>query len=267
MSTVQVSMWSGPSSTADYQLLFHKLWKEHVVAEVRRRELGVPATQCVTQAQVAHGLDGSVSVRLNEESKAGFAFRYQGPSTTDPIQRLDPQWIDDVSVVNVSADDPIAAHEVLIRGRQGWWLAYDFRSQRKQIARHHASAKQFLYSARADIEAGLLHAFVPALYDAAEQVAYATLLLSPHPDILNLRTHKDTVQQFARWTDLGNADRAFLQVLKQLERLRNTARFRPQELTLTEEAGRYAIDVVECACVGVAAPAIAVGPFPTPSDA
>jgi len=56
-------------------------------------------------------------------------------------------------------------------------------------------------------------------------------------------------------------------VLKQFERLRNTARFRPQELTLTEEAGRYAIDVVECACIGVAAPAIAVGPFPTPSDA
>lgn len=149
--------------------------------------------------------------------------------------------------------------------RVGGWHTTSDRSEFRSRG-HHASAKQFLYSARAAIEARALHAFVPALYDAAEQVAYATLLLSPHPDILNLRTHKDTVQQFASWTDLGNADRAFLRVLKKFVRLRNTARFRPQELTLTEEAGRNAIDVVERACAGVAAPAIAVGPFPTPSD-
>lgn len=260
-------MWSAPSATVNYQPLFQKLWHDHVVAEVQRRALGAPATGCVTQAQIAHGNDSSVTVRLNEESKAGFAFRYHGPSTTaDAIRRLDPQWIDDVTVVNVSDDDPIAAHEVLIRGRQGWWLAYDFRSQRKQIAQHQAIAAQFLYSARAAIEAGLLHAFVPALFDAAEQAAYATLLLTPHPDILKLRKHHDTIAQFGRWTELGNADPAFLRVLTEFARLRNTARFRPQHLALTEEEGRNAIEIVEGVCIGLAAPAMAVGPFPAPTD-
>lgn len=259
-------MWSAPSSTVDYQPLFQKLWHEHVVPEVRRRAAVSPADY-VTQAQIAHAKDGSVCVRLNDESRAAFAFRYQGPSTTtEAIQRLDPRWIDDVSVVNVATDDVIAAHEVLIRGREGWWLAYDFRSQRKQIARHHTSAAGFLYSARAAIEVGSLHAFAPALYDAAEQVAYGTLLLTPHPDILTLRKHRDTIKQFGRWTELGNADPAFLRVLEKFERLRNTARFRPQALTLSEEEARDALDVVERACVGLAAPAIAVGPFPTPTD-
>jgi len=260
-------MWSAPSPTVDYQPLFQKLWHDHVVAEVRRRALGAPPSDYVTQAQIGHRDDGSVTVRLNGESKASFAFRYQGPSTTaDAIRRLDPQWIDDVSVVNVSDDDPIAAHEVLIRGRQGWWLAYDFRSQRQQIARHRASAREFLYTARAAIEAGFLRAFAPALYDAAEQVTCATLLLTPHPDILKLRKHQDTVTQFSRWTVLGNADPAFLRVIKQFERLRNPARFSPQNFKLTEEEGRDALDVVERACVGLTAPAIAVGPFPTPTD-
>jgi hypothetical protein len=268
MSTVRISMWSAPSPTVDYQPLFQKLWHDHVVAEVERRALGVPPTEYVTQAHIAHKNDGRVTVRLNEESQANFAFRYQGPSTTaDAIRRLDPQWIDDVSVVNVSDDDPIAAHDVLIRGSRGWWLAYDFRSQRKQIARHGNNAGQFLYAARAAIEASALHAFASALYDGAEQIAYATLLLTPHPDILKLRKHQDTVTQFTCWTELGNADPAFSQVLTKFEGLRNTARFRPQKLSLTEAEGRDALDVVERACAGLAAPAVAVGPFPTPTTA
>lgn len=104
----------------------------------------------------------------------------------------------------------------------------------------------------------------PPFPDAAEQVSYATLLLIPHRDILRLRTHKDTVEQFSRWTELGNADPEFLRVFKTFERFRNTARFRPQELALTEQECRTALYVVEKAWARLVTLAFAMGPFATP---
>jgi len=164
--TVLVSMWSSAGAIG-FEPLFQRLWEEHVLSEVERRVPGLAASEYVTKAEIAQFSDGSIVVRLNEEAKASFAFRYNGPSSTyDAVGRPTPQIIDDVSIVNFGEDDPIAGHEVIIRGRQGWWFAFDFRSQRKQIARHHATAGQFLYTARAALEAGMLHAFVPALFDA-----------------------------------------------------------------------------------------------------
>lgn len=251
----------------DGSILLARLWSEHVVPELARRGVTTPAEEYVTQVQVLRGIDGTVTVRLNEEAKIGMYFRYEGP----PIQRNDfvyaPERIGSVEAVELTDDDPLAAHEVAIRGATGWWVSFDFRYYRKKITDCVRTAGEFAYAARASLEANSLRAFAENLFVAAEQLAWAQMLVVARPEILRSRSHKHIVSRFHQWAKMGNADPAFAKLLDRFAKLRNPARYRAEEFRLAEADARNAMEHVEAIihAMSVWRPSRALGPLDAPS--
>lgn len=269
--TVNVACWVDGDddridALRDGGLLLSRLWSERVLPELARRGTAAPPEECVERVQVVHGIDGTVSVRLNEETKIAVLFRYEGP----PIDRADfvyaPERVGSVHAIELTDDDPVAAHEVAIRGATGWWVSFDFRYYRKKVAECVRTAIEFAYAARASLEANCLHAFAENLFVAAEQLAWADMLLVARPEILNSRSHKHIVLRFHEWAKMGNADPAFAKLLERFATLRNPARYRPERFALSESEAREAMEYIDAVIRAKSAwkPSRAMGPLPAP---
>jgi hypothetical protein len=270
--TVNVACWVDGDDdriddVRDGTLLLSRLWSERVLPELARRGIKAPPEECVERVQVVHGIDGTVTVRLNEETKIAVLFRYEGP----PINRADfvyaPERVGSVQAVELTDDDPVAAHEVVIRGATGWWVSFDFRYYRKKIAECVRTATEFAYAARASLEANCLHAFAENLFVAAEQLAWGDMLLVARAEILDSRSHRHIVSRFHQWANMGNADPAFAKLLDRLAKLRNPARYRPERFALTESEAREAMEYIDTVIRAMSAwkPSRAMGPLPAPT--
>jgi hypothetical protein len=200
--TVNVACWVNGDDdriddVRDGTLLLSRLWFERVLPELARRGIKAPPEECVERVQVVHGIDGTVTVRLNEETKIAMLFRYEGP----PIDRADfvyaPERVGSVQAVELTDDDPVAAHEVAIRGATGWWVSFDFRYYRKKIAECVRTAIEFAYAARASLEANCLHAFAENLFVAAEHSRGGICSSSPGRRF-SIRVRTDTLSRGSR---------------------------------------------------------------------
>lgn len=261
----------GPRGPAEDAILgpiiLRRLWTEHVVAELQRRGITQSPEQYVQKVQILHQIGvPRLVVRLNEEVKIRFLFRYEGPTIPAGTTDIPPEHIGDIYTVELEED--LAGHEVIIRNRAGWWVSFDFRYYRNKIMTCVEIAGEFLYAARAAIEADGMHAFAENLYVAAEQLAWAQLLFIPHPEIVHSRKHENILRRFNQWVKMGNASPRFAKALNRLAQLRNPARYRPEQFHLNETEARGILALMEIALREMSTwrPSRAMGPFPLPSE-
>jgi hypothetical protein len=250
----------------DGTILLSRLWSERVLPELARRGIAAAPEEYVERVQVLHGINGTVTVRLNDETKIAMLFRYEGPPIDRSAFAYAPERVGLVQAVELTDDDPVAAHEVAIRGATGWWVSFDFRYYRKKIADCVRTATEFAYAARAALEADCMRAFAENLFVAAEQLAWAQMLLVARPEIFKSRSHKHIVSRFQQWAKMGNADPLFAKLLDRFAKLRNPARYRSEEFALGESEARQAMQYVDAVIRGMSTwrPSRAMGPLPAP---
>jgi len=135
------------------EVILRRLWFEQVIPELNRRGVATPPEEFVEKVQILHRIGAPrLIVRLNEETKIAFSFRYEGPTIPYGAAAVPPEHIGDIFTVDLEED--LSGHEVIIRNRAGWWVSFDFRYYRKKIIRCVQVAAEFAYAARASIEAG-----------------------------------------------------------------------------------------------------------------
>ena len=165
-------------------------------------------------------------VRLNDEVKATLTVRVNRPIAEG--EAVSGRDFDEILGASLTAEDhPNAAHVTLVRHRDAWVMAFDFRYNGARIADVVDAAREFLACAAFAVEQGHRRAAVDNLFSAAELTAKAILLQLPDSD--PLATHTYIKSKYNRWGGFGNADGRYVDLLNRLSHLRKPARYPPRE--------------------------------------
>jgi uncharacterized protein (UPF0332 family) len=108
-----------------------------------------------------------------------------------------------------------------------WYLAWDMRYNAQRIDTTIKVAAEFMESARDNLNASSprLRPFIENLFGAVELLAKAVLLILPDKKVLRGKTHGLIKSNFNQWSNLGNIDSDFANLLNELECMRNPARY------------------------------------------
>lgn len=222
---------SGPSLGND---LFRQVVEMYVRPELaKRNETGLE----VRAAQVVMAVGQAVKVRLNEEVRAVVR------RSIRKREEVGSNDIGDLESIELMSHDPNSAHITVLLLETGWSIAFDFRYNRAEVARHLAVAAEFLEGAAAACERAHLHAFTDSLFSAAELTAKAELLMLPDPQLLGDTNHRFVASQFnRRWRGQETVQEQ-VRLLNQLGASRYPARYLRRKFTLTSEEGRRRLAV------------------------
>lgn len=211
----------------------------------RRRATGVlPDTFSLYRAQIIFMVDGPPEVRLNEEVSARLHVRVN--RAIEKGEAVSTSDIDEIVGVDLTDQDPNAAHVTMIRHRDGWVFTYDARYNAARIETVLATAREFLDCAGFALEGNRLRAFADNLYSATELLAKARLLTLPDPKLLvPRRGHRHLTISFNRWGTLGNTDPRFVSLLNKLIPLRQAARYPPKEFSLSLGEAKRLLSLAE----------------------
>src|SRR3989344_7852179 len=106
-----------------------------------------------------------------------------------------------------------------------WIFSFDFRYNKEIIKKHIEASKEFYESAKDNIEKNRLRPFFEDAFASAELSAKSILLALPDKKILTGRNHKERLDKFWNWADLGNVKIEFSETLSKLSSLRDSARY------------------------------------------
>lgn len=214
-----------------------KLW---VVPEIeRRKKTGtLPANFNLISAQVIFSgpFDkGRVKVRLNEEVKAVASMKLNRKIKKGEI--IYPRDIKDVGQIELTEEERNFAHFTILRLKENWLVAFDFRYNRRRAKQHIEVANQFIEVARFAEKRKFWNAFVDALFSATELLAKSELLLLPD---LKIGSHRAIQSKYSGLANLGNVNVDYKDALNKLSNLRNSARYLKSPFKLNkEDALRY----------------------------
>jgi HEPN domain-containing protein len=191
----------------------------------RRKALGtLPVPFVLTKAQLVINVGAqSPSIRLNDEVRGILLASFVRPiGAGEPVTEAD---IDEIRDVHLTDDDGNAGHMTLLALQGSWFLAFDFRYNRKRIAATVGAADEFLLTAQEALEAGRLRAAVDNLFSATELGAKAILLSMPDDRVLTSKSHgfiSSELNKRGRWSE---ENRRFAKLLNRLTDLRPKSRY------------------------------------------
>jgi uncharacterized protein (UPF0332 family) len=195
--------------------------------EVQRRQSAghLPANFQLWCAQVVFEIDAPVKVRLNDEVRVMMKAR-----ATRVVAKGEAVGMNDFSEIvsiELTKNDPNSGHITVILHQGTWYLTWDTRYNAQRIATTIASAKEFIESAQDNLKVSppRLRPFTENLFSAVELLAKAVLLASPDRKILSSKTHGIIKSGFNQWSNLGNTEPDFANLLNELERMRALARY------------------------------------------
>ena len=194
-------------------------------------------------AQIVFEVGQTPAVRLNEEVRAVARF-----IAGRALAKGEPVMVDDLAGlegVELTDEDPNAGHLTVLRVRDGWGVAFDFRYNAERIAAHRQTAREFLDTARFALEGDRLAAFNENLYAAVELMAKGSLLTSPDEVLLKVRKHGYVAAQYNLHRKLGNVDPRFATLLNDLLARRKSARYAEDELRVDSGDARDELAVAE----------------------
>jgi len=216
-----------------------------VYPEVEKRQKAGQAEKPLNlrAAQILFFPDGRRPlVRINSEIKAiGSVKIAEGLPKPQPGEPVREDQIESLDEINRPEDDyPDCGHATLIRIRDRWTIAFDFRYNRKLAQKHILAAREFCDSAERCLEHEEWHAFVDNLFSAAE-LAVKSMFLSMAD---KTRTHRSISRRFNRYADLGNIQPAHKKTFNKLYGARDAARYLKREVRITKEEARILLDNV-----------------------
>lgn len=203
----------------------------------RRKQAGrIPATFVLNGAQVILNLDADApEIRLNEEVRA--TARIKANRAFQRGESVKASEVEEIYSILLTNLDPNAAHVTMVRIRNFWFVAFDFRYNSARANEAHAAAGEFLGCAESALDKGHARAFVENLFSAMELMAKADLLMFPDPEkvILKARSHGTISAKYNWLRQRGGIEPEYTTLLNQLTDLRPLARYLRGTVSLTPE--------------------------------
>jgi uncharacterized protein (UPF0332 family) len=234
MTQESIPVVEGESSDRTLQQVF-ELW---VIPEVeRRRSSGQlsPNFQ-LWRAQIVFDVDAPVRVRLNDEVQSVMKVRASRAITKGEAVGMND--FSEVVSIELTGNDPNAAHITVFFHQGTWYLSWDTRYNVQWIDTTIKTANEFMESARENLNSSppRLRSFTENLFSSVELLAKAVLLVLSDKKVLRGKTHGLIKSNFNKWSNLGNIDSDFANLLNELERMRDPARYglEPWELPVEE---------------------------------
>lgn len=208
--------------------LFKQAVDLYVLPELTKR--GTPTAQ-VRAAQVVMTVGQPVQVRLNDEVRAVLRAVAARPiAKGESVAPRDLRAVEDIALTD---HDPNSAHITMVLLDAGWSIAFDFRYNRAEVARHLGAAAEFLATANDALGREHHHAFVDTLFSATELTAKAELLMLPDPALLGTKSHKFVGQRFNQRGRHQSEVQLEVALFNRLSQLRYPARYLRNSLNIT----------------------------------
>jgi uncharacterized protein (UPF0332 family) len=169
-------------------------------------------------------------VRINSEIKAIGRVRLRvSKEKGDPIREDEIENLDEIN--RAEGDYPDCGHATLIRIRDRWTIAFDFRVNKSLARKHVAAAYEFLRSAERCVKPKDWHPFFDNLFSAAE-LSVRSILLTMRE---KTQTHKGVSMRFNRFADLENVGPEYKKTFNRLYGVRDPARYLKGDITIPKE--------------------------------
>jgi uncharacterized protein (UPF0332 family) len=218
---------------------FDQILTLFVLPEIdRRRAEGVAIKPSdLFAAQVVFRAGEETIIRLNEEVSMRIKARWPGPRRSAIRAPVPLSEIEDVEQIESTANDTDAAHISIVKIKDGWVLAFDFRYNKKTIKNIAKAAVEFLNAAEDALARGNWRPVVANLFTAVELLAKTELLL--------LGTSLDESKKHEYWK--GKYDLIFGKnypmsndrgLYSKLFELRNDARYDMRAFTISKDEAK-----------------------------
>jgi HEPN domain-containing protein len=207
------------------QRIFQQVMDIWVNPEVERRikegiiKKGIP----ITKMQIIFSLDDGNKIRLNEEVKSIITGK-----TTRDIKKGEIVYetdINQIENIQLTEEDGNCGHITLLLFKDNWIIRFDAIYNKEVIKKHIEASKEFYESAKENLEKNRLRPFYENSFAVAELSAKGILLTLPDKKILEGKNHRDRLEKFKNWAELGNVKTEFNTILSKLNSLRSSARY------------------------------------------
>ena len=183
------------------------------------------------RAQVVMNVGHAPLVRLNDEVRIQFHIHVERTGPPNPDTGETPALLD--LRFDLPPDEDVNAGWIFIINLYGVWQPYfDFRYNSARAFEHATAAREFLASAKADLLAERFRPFVESLWSEAELMAKSLMLLLPDEQVLSQRNHRGRQKKLEQYVGGIGRHQSFLDLLTQLQDLRNPARYLESGLTV-----------------------------------
>ena len=229
------------------QAILDGIFRTYINPEIERRQKAgnLESPFELIAALVVLSPDGSeCEVRLNSEVSFHATPIYKpGVLVTPdaPVFAGDLEGIEGIQLMD--SDDPDSGYIVLLLLNGVWHLKFDFRRNKCFAGQLLDVAKQFHEAAGFSLEKRHLNACLDNLFSAAELSAKAYLIQTRF-DLLKSRKHSAVQTFFNMEASLDNIPPEHCDVLNQLRKLRNPARYLERDLIISEQDAQHFFDVV-----------------------
>lgn len=193
--------------------------------ELERRKIAgtLPSDFQLQIAQIVMNVDKPVEVRLNGQVRVKMKVRVvKAVNKGDPVFSND---FDEVQEIELTDNDPNAAHLTFFNHNGNWVLSFDFHYNNQRIKEHLKAAKEFLETAEECLEKKRYRAFHENLFAATELCAKSWLLSMPMPELLTSKKHTLIQTRINIHSRLGNVQSKHAKVFNQLSESRAFARY------------------------------------------
>jgi uncharacterized protein (UPF0332 family) len=227
------------------QHLLDQLMNLFVYPEIARRqkvgEIEKPLN--LRSAQILFFPDGRKPlVRINSEIKAIGKVRLRKPRAMNKGDPVREDEIADLDEINRPEEDyPNCGHATLIRIRDRWTIAFDFRLNKALAQKHIAVAYEFLRSAEGCRKSKDWHPFYDNLFNAAELSVRAIFLTMMD----ETSSHRGVSIRFNRFADLGNVDPEYKKTFNRLYGARDGARYLKGDIPIPEKEAQSILSDVK----------------------
>lgn len=221
-----------------------KLW---VIPEIERRKKAgtLPSNFNLIFAQVLFSspFDKSgVKARLNDEVKFLARCRCNFNRNIKKGETVYLKDIEEIEQIELTEEEKNFAHFTIIKLKDKWVIAFDFRYNKRRARQHIEVARQFIEVARLSSKKKFWNTFVDNLFSAAELLAKSELLLLPYSKI---GKHSAIQYLYGRHANLGNVKVDYKDTLNRLSGLRDSARYLKQSFKLNKDDAPKYLQTVE----------------------
>lgn len=202
--------------------------------EKRKKDGKIKGEIQITKIQIIFSLNNGNEIRLNDEVKAIVT----GKATRD-IKKGEAIYENDINQIEniqLTEGDANCGHITLLLFKNNWIIGFDARYNKEIVKEHIIASKEFYESARENLEKDRLRPFYENSFAVAELSAKGILLTLPDKKILEGKNHKDRLEKFKNWAELGNVEMEFNTTLSKLNNLRSSARYLSSEDYKNEDA-------------------------------
>jgi uncharacterized protein (UPF0332 family) len=210
----------------------------------RRLENGsLSADDPLIAAQVLFHVNAPIEVRLNEQVRALSRVRATRPMEAGEEVRASD--ISEILSINLTPEDPNAAHVTLILHQNAWHISFNFQYNRGKSQQLIFTAREYFDASKEALEKGRLRVFVDNLYSSVELAAKARLILIPNESHLKAKSHEYVLREFNKLTKDRNVSQSHSRLLNELQRMRNPAKYSMDTFVLDLDRGAEMLFIAE----------------------